>query len=79
MNVLFKDKYDWTEFASCLVNKTIGLSDSPFNKLIGHIKEGKFYEALREEFKLRSNGNMIVKQCMTTKIKSLFSKKKSKK
>ena len=72
LNFIFKDRYDWTQFVSCLVNKTIGFKDSPFNKLIDHIKEGKFYEALREEFKLRTNGNMIVKQCMTNKIKSLF-------
>ena len=76
LNFIFKDKYDWTKFASCLVNKTIGFKDSPFNKLIDHIKEGKFYEALREEFKLRTNGNMIIKECMTNKIKSLFMKNK---
>ena len=76
LNFIFKDRYDWTQFVSCLVNKTIGFKDSPFQKLIDHIKEGKFYEALREEFKLRTNGNIIVKQCMTNKIKSLFSKKK---
>ena len=52
LNVIFKDKYDWTEFTSCLVNKTIGLMNSPFQKLIDHIKNGQFYEALREEFKL---------------------------
>ena len=76
LNFIFKDRYDWTQFVSCLVNKTIGFKDSPFQKLIDHIKEGKFYEALREEFKLRTNGNMIVKQCMTNKIKSLFRKNK---
>ena len=76
LNFIFKDRYDWAQFVSCLVNKTIGFKDSPFQKLIDHIKEGKFYEALREEFKLRTNGNMIVKQCMTNKIKSLFRKNK---
>ena len=76
LKFIFKDRYDWTQFVSCLVNKTIGFKDSPFQKLIDHIKEGKFYEALREEFKLRTNGNMIVKQCMTNKIKSLFRKNK---
>ena len=74
LNVVFKEKYDWTKFASCLLDKVKGLNESPFHQLIEYIKEGKYYLALREEFKLRSNGNMIVKQCMPTKNKVLLNK-----
>ena len=75
LNTIFKDKYDWKEFITCLMNKIKEIDDSPFKKLIELINEGKYYDALREEFKLRNNGNIILKECMPTKILSLLNKK----
>ena len=56
---------------SCLISKASNIEVSPVKNLIQNIKDGKFYEALREEFKLRNNGNSIVRECMPVKIKSL--------
>ena len=75
LNTIFKDKYDWEDFIICLMEKINNLDDSPFKKLIDLINEEKYYDALREEFKLRNNGNVILKECMPTKILSLLNKK----
>ena len=72
INVILKPKYNWAEFASCLAKKAGELNSSPFQRLINYIKDGEYYNAIREEFKLRNNGNMIVRQCMATKIKNIF-------
>ena len=74
LNTIFKEKYDWNNFISCLFNKVKDIDKSPFQKLIEYINEGKYIDALREEFKLRNNGNMILKECMTTKMKELLKK-----
>ena len=71
MNVVIKDKYDWTKFISCLMDQTTKVKDSLIQKLIEFIKEGNYYVALREEFKLRIKGNNIIKQCISTKTKPL--------
>ena len=76
INTIFKNKYDWANFITCLMGKINDIENSPFKKLIDYINEGKYMDALREEFKLRNNGNMILKSCMTTKIQSLINKNK---
>ena len=73
MNVIIKEKYDWTKFISCLKEQTSKLKDSLIQKLIEFIKEGNYYDALREEFKLRIKGNFIIKQCIAMKTKPLLS------
>ena len=70
---IFGTKYDWIKFLGCLLTKvTNQLNESPLQDLIGNIYDGKYHKALREEFKLRNNGNTAVKECMPNKIKALF-------
>ena len=70
---IFGTKYDWIRFLGCLLNKvTHNLSESPLQDLIKNIYDGKYEKALREEFKLRNNGNTAVKECMPQKIKELL-------
>ena len=70
---LFATRYDWVQFLACLLTKiTTKLADSPLQNLIKNINEGKYYNAIREEFKLRNNGNSGVRECMTFKLKKLF-------
>ena len=68
LNTVFKDKYDFKKIIECLSNKVNNIDISPFKKLIQYINEGKYLEALREEFKLRNNGNLIMKECTPAKI-----------
>ena len=75
LNKIYGMKYEWMDYLSCLTKKAAKLTDSPVNDLINLIIRGDYYTALREEFKLRNNGNDIVKECMPTKIKSLFTEK----
>ena len=74
LNNVFKDKYDWKKFIECLINKVNNIDISPFKKLIEYINEGKYLKALREEFKLRNNGNFILKECTPAKMQSLLNK-----
>ena len=76
LNKIYAMKYDWIEFLSCLMGKVRDIGSSSVNNLIQLINKGNYYEALREEFKLRTKGNDLVKQCMNTKIKKLFSNKR---
>ena len=70
---IFGTKYDWIKFLGCLLTKvTTKLNESPLQDLIKYIYDGKYHNALREEFKLRNNGNTAVKECMPNKIKALF-------
>ena len=70
---IFGTKYDWIKFLGCLLTKvTSKLNESPLQDLIKNINNGKYHQALREEFKLRNNGNTAVKECMPNKIKALF-------
>ena len=68
LNNIFKEKYDWKKIIECLVEKVKNIDTSPFKKLIDYINEEKYLEALREEFKLRNNGNSILKECTPAKI-----------
>ncbi len=74
MNKVYSDKYDWTQFSKCLMNKVDiqNIRQSPLNNLINNINDGKYYNALREEFKLRNNGNSILRECIPYKNKILF-------
>ena len=73
LNRIFGTKYDWIKFLGCLLTKvTNKLNESPLQDLIKYIYDGKYHKALREEFKLRNNGNIAVKECMPNKIKALF-------
>ncbi len=70
---IFGTKYDWIKFMGCLLTKvTQKINESPLHDLIKNINDGKYHKALREEFKLRNNGNTAVKECMPNKIKALF-------
>ena len=70
---IFGTKYDWIKFLGCLLTKvTSKLNESPLQDLIKNINNGKYHQALREEFKLRNNGNTAVKECMPDRIKVLF-------
>ena len=75
LNSIFKEKYDWDKFISCLMDKGKNFNNSPFEKLIQYINEGNYYNALREEFKLRNNGNKILQECMPSKIQDLIKNK----
>ena len=77
VNKIYGMKYDWMEFLSCLTGKVKNLTDSPVNDLINLIMIKDYYTALRKEFKLRNNGNDIVKECMPSRIKSLYTEKKN--
>ena len=68
LNNIYKEKYDWKKIIECLVDKVNNIDTSPFKKLIEYINEGKYLEALREEFKLRNNGNSILRECVPAKI-----------
>ena len=74
LNNVFKDKYDWKKIIECLANKVNNIDISPFKKLIEYINEGTYLKALREEFKLRNNGNFILKKCTLSKMQSLLNK-----
>ena len=78
INSVFKEKYDWDHFISCLIDKVKNIDNSPFQKLIQYINEGNYINALREEFKLRNNGNLILKECMTSKMQELLNKNTNK-
>ena len=75
LDVILKDKFDWNNFMSCIMENIKDIDNSSFKKLIDYINEKKYIEAAREEFKLRKNGNEILKKCMPVKIASLLSKK----
>ena len=77
LDSIFKEKYDWNSFITCILDKIIDIDmeNSPFEKLIDLINEGKYSEALREEFKLRNSGNNIIKSCTATKRRVLENKK----
>ena len=68
LNNIYKEKYDWKKIIEWLVDKVNNIDTSPFKKLIEYINEGKYLEALREEFKLRNNGNSILRECVPAKI-----------
>ena len=73
LDSIFGAKYDWIKFLGCLLTKvTNKLNVSPLKDLIKYIYDGKYHKALREEFKLRNNGNTDVKECMPNRIKALF-------
>ena len=72
LNAIYQDRYNWQKFLSCLYNKAKNFDTGPIEQLIKYINEQKFYNALREEFKLRNNGNIIVKNCMNEKVKLFF-------
>ena len=70
---IYGTKYDWIKFLGCLLTKvTNKINESPLQDLIKYIYDGKYHKALREEFKLRNNGNTAVKECMPDRIKVLF-------
>ena len=75
LNSIFKEKYDWDNFISCLADKGKNLDNSPLQKLIQYINEGNYFDALREEFKLRNNGNKILKECLPSKMQDLIKNK----
>ena len=77
VNKIYGMRYDWMEYLSCLTGKVKNLTDSPVNDLINLIIVKDYYTALRKEFKLRNNGNDIVKECMPSRIKSLYTEKKN--
>ena len=74
INKIYGMKYDWMQYLSCLTGKAKNLTESPVNDFINLIVIKDYYTALRKEFKLRNNGNDIVKECMPTRIKSLYTK-----
>ena len=74
VNLFFGNKYDWFQFLTCIMGKITNIEESPLKNLIQNINKGNYYNALREEFKLRNNGNSIIMECMPKKIKSIFYK-----
>ena len=74
VNQFFGNKYDWSQFLTCIMGKITNVGESTFKNLIQNINNGNYYNALREEFKLRNNGNSIIMECMPNKIKSFFNK-----
>ena len=70
INAILKNEYNWATFISCLINKDKLLDESPLQNLIDYINEEEYYDALKEEFKLKIKGNLIINQCSETKIKA---------
>ena len=71
LDVLLKSKYNWSDFMQCLTSKVDNIEESPFKKIVDYINKEKYLDAVKEEFKLRNNGNTILKECMPIKISSL--------
>lgn len=75
----YKMRYDWEKYLKCIVDKSLEVgmkmeeemrkkNNKSLEDLVNKIKEGKYQEALKEEFVLRENGNKIVKECIPEKV-----------
>lgn len=63
---VYREVYDWKRYVNCL--KTIDLNYT-FNNLLTTIQKGQYYEAIKEELRLITQGHKNLKKC--TKIKML--------
>ncbi len=73
-NDILKNKYNWNEFVNCLKEK-IGtnaingeINDHSIIDLIQEIKKENYVLAIKEQFRLRRYGNIIINECNTKLI-----------